>query len=612
MPGLEGFSFGPYYLKQSLGQGGMAEVYLADDEERGIEVAVKVIGSNNVEYLERFRREAKTIDLLRHEHILSLLEYGDQEPWHYLVMPYVPDGTLHDRIASGPLSVQESGIILEQITSALQYAHNRGIIHRDIKPSNILFASDDYVYLADFGLAKVLDADAELTRTGLIMGTPEYMAPDLADGPATRSTDIYALGVLLYEMLTGQPPFTAPTALAVYWKHIRELPQPPSQVDPSLPSTIDDVVLCALEKDPAKRFQSVTALFDAYQAALMTVAAEHAEEEGELDRQAFEEAMSQPEPSRPDSLFAQTALHRRGDQLILRPAEHGYSDKALTSLSRHSSLNNERLDETAPLLSPSGSHSTSSPRRSFSSIGSPRRKGSISALSTFIIVAGLLIFIVFPMGYIYYLYSTQPEPALVVNAAHQSTVVAIASPTSKAGGVLVDSLAKNTGGRWDEDALHCFFKDGTYHAIATQEMTVQPCPLLQQQFTNGSVQVDVSLLAGTSASLLLRQNGEQFYEFGLTNRGQIFFLRHDRDAGDTYISLLKPFSSTVLRGGMEKNTLQVIALKDDFKLFLNGVQVGEVYDATYAEGQIALAAATPATIALSEGSFSAFKLTAMP
>ena len=182
----------------------MSEIYLADDVRIEREVAVKIVSSRHADYIERFRREADTITTLHHPHILPALDYGEYENWHYLVMPYIARGTLREQLAHGPLTLEDAGALLEQIASALNYAHEQGIIHRDIKPSNILMRDDHYAYLADFGLAKSLDGGSTVTQMGLLLGTPEYMAPELAKGPATTSSDLYALGILLYQMVTGQ------------------------------------------------------------------------------------------------------------------------------------------------------------------------------------------------------------------------------------------------------------------------------------------------------------------------------------------------------------------------------------------------------------------------
>ena len=268
MPGLAGTSLGRYYLKERLGRGGMSEVYLAWDEQMQREVALKVVSSTHADYIERFHREAEAISNLHHAHILPALDYGEQEPWHYLVMPYIRHGTLRDRLINSPLTLEETGALLEQIAEALQFAHDQGIIHRDIKPSNILMRDDHYIYLADFGLAKTLEGGSTITQTGNLLGTPEYMAPELADGPATTSSDLYALGILLYQMVTGQLPFSGETPIAVYWKQLQDLPTRPSHVNAAVPPAIEQVIMKALDKKPQRRYQSAKELAEAYIYAL--------------------------------------------------------------------------------------------------------------------------------------------------------------------------------------------------------------------------------------------------------------------------------------------------------------------------------------------------------
>src|SRR5437763_820666 len=268
MPGLTGTRLGRYIIQERLGRGGMSEVYLAYDERMHRNVAIKVVSSSYADYMERFQREAEAIGRLDHAHILPAYDYGEQEPWHFMVMPYIEYGTLRDRLLEGPLSLEEAGIILEQVAGALQFAHDQGIIHRDIKPSNILLRDDHYAYLSDFGLAKSVEGGSTITQTGNLLGTPEYMAPELSEGPATTSSDLYALGILLYQMVAGQVPFGGETPIAVYWKQIRDEPTPPSQINPAIPRSIEQVILRALEKQPGRRYQTANELAQAYINAL--------------------------------------------------------------------------------------------------------------------------------------------------------------------------------------------------------------------------------------------------------------------------------------------------------------------------------------------------------
>jgi serine/threonine protein kinase len=278
MVGLEDTMFGHYLLKRHLARGGMSQVYLAYDQSLQQEVAIKVVSRENSEHAKRFQREIKALGILSHEHILPTLDYGEQGQWLYMVTPYIEHGTLRDLLhTKGRLTPEEAGKILVQVCAALQFAHDQGVIHRDIKPSNILLLRGEHAYLADFGLVKGIDEASDLTQTGCLIGTPEYMAPELAEQPATKSSDIYALGIVLYQMLTGQTPFRGSTPLAIYWKHIQEQPLRPSLLDPAIPVAIEQVILCALEKDPQLRFKSPQALARAYAQALLRSRRERAE-----------------------------------------------------------------------------------------------------------------------------------------------------------------------------------------------------------------------------------------------------------------------------------------------------------------------------------------------
>lgn len=261
---------GRYRLQHRLRRGGMSEVYLTYDELLQRDVALKLVSRDDHDSIQRLHREVQIISKLSHDHILPILDYGEHGSYHYLVMPYMKRGTLRERIAKGRLTEEEAGSILTKVASALELMHYYGIIHRDVKPSNILLDDIDeqHVYLADFGLAKVMGEGSDLTQTGSLIGTPDYLAPELVDRPESVSSDIYALGVLLYHMLTGRPPFTASTPLAVYWKHIRELPVPPSHLNSSISHSVEQVILRALNKDPDQRFPSVKVMSQAYANAL--------------------------------------------------------------------------------------------------------------------------------------------------------------------------------------------------------------------------------------------------------------------------------------------------------------------------------------------------------
>lgn len=269
MESITTMQLGPYRLTHQLAHGGMSDVYLARGESGEQLYAIKIVSRENEEDYLHFQREMRVLNSLQHPHILPVFDYAEEDDLSYCVMPYIEYGTLRERIAAGPLDVAEAGLILAQAGEALQFMHEAGLVHRDIKPANILLDETNYVWLADFGLAKEADTPSDLTGTGRLFGTPSYLAPELLEQAASASSDLYALGIVLYEMLTGSPPFSGPTPLVICSKHAYELPPLPSERNPLIPPAIEEVILRALEKDPAERFATVHEMVEAYQQALL-------------------------------------------------------------------------------------------------------------------------------------------------------------------------------------------------------------------------------------------------------------------------------------------------------------------------------------------------------
>lgn len=262
---------GKYDLVRKIGSGGMSSVFKAIDQESDRAVAVKVLPPGLDEeqsFKARFEREAKILMRLRHPNIVPILDFGEVDGVYFIVMPLMEIGTLRERINSGPLKPEEGAHIVRQIAEALQYAHDMDLVHRDVKPSNILLDEEGNAWLSDFGTARVLDATANLTGSSLI-GTPQYMSPEQARGdPVTPRADVYALGVVLYQMSTGQLPFNAESPLAIAMKHASEPLPHPNSINPNLPEAIAHVLMKALEKRPEDRYPSAIALSESFQAAL--------------------------------------------------------------------------------------------------------------------------------------------------------------------------------------------------------------------------------------------------------------------------------------------------------------------------------------------------------
>ncbi len=267
---LRGKTIGQYQIVEELGRGGMAVVYKAWQPSLERFVALKVLPEyfqHEPEFLARFDREAKAAAQLNHPNIIIIHDIGQADGVHYIAMEYVEGGSLRERIDAGPMSLAEAERILGQVASALDYAHSRGLVHRDIKPANILFTADGDAKVTDFGIARA-SGGTRLTRTGALIGTPEYMAPEQAEGrPVDHRTDLYALGVVLYQMLTGKAPFHATTPHATLYAVVNQPPPPPRDLNPRLPSAVADVVVKAIAKEPGQRFQRGSDMIAALRAA---------------------------------------------------------------------------------------------------------------------------------------------------------------------------------------------------------------------------------------------------------------------------------------------------------------------------------------------------------
>jgi eukaryotic-like serine/threonine-protein kinase len=254
-----------YAMLDALGRGGMARVYLARDEVLGQEAALKVLReqyAEDEEFVERFRREAKNAAALNHPSIVQVYDQGRAEDGtYYMAMEYVPGGTLKERILrEGPLDPYEAAGVALRIGEALDAAHGRGIVHRDVKPQNVLLTAAGGAKVADFGIARAASSKT-MTETNLVLGTAAYMSPEQAMGePATPKSDLYSLGVVLYEMLTGELPYTAESPVAVCMKHINEPLRPPKEVDSRIPEGMNALVVKLLAKEPEDRYASAAAL----------------------------------------------------------------------------------------------------------------------------------------------------------------------------------------------------------------------------------------------------------------------------------------------------------------------------------------------------------------
>lgn len=269
--------FGEYTVKQKLGEGGMGAVYLVEQDRIGQQIAVKVLhdsAATSDELVQRFNREAKAVSMLNHPNITRLFIFGRSEDGLiYLAMEYVNGVSLREAFIKGPMAELRAIRIMKQVLSALAEAHHMGIIHRDLKPDNIMLTeyrgNRDFVKVLDFGIAKVKEPQGaakqqKLTQAGVVYGTPEYLSPEQAQAmDLDPRSDIYSLGCILYEMVTGDVPFSAPTAVTVLTKHVFEEPKSPTSINPACSAEMEAIVLKAMSKKPIDRYEDADAFLQA-------------------------------------------------------------------------------------------------------------------------------------------------------------------------------------------------------------------------------------------------------------------------------------------------------------------------------------------------------------
>ncbi|WP_247196098.1 serine/threonine-protein kinase [Streptomyces sp. GESEQ-35] len=305
--GVQGLLADRYQLQQLLGRGAMGEVWRALDQVLGRPVAVKLLRTEEAADAERFRLEAHIVARLNHPNLVGMYDFGSHHDQLYLVMEFVDGWSLaQERSLRGALTPAEAAAIAAQAAAGLSAAHQQGVIHRDIKPANVMLTADRTVKIADFGIARFAEnAASNMTATGKILGTADYLAPERALGrPAQPASDLYSLGCVLYELLTGRPPFSAATSLAVVQQHVDATPPPPDRLRPDIPQPLSDYVLHLLAKDPAHRPT-------AEQAADWLTAQHETPPPAEPDGTTLMPAPATPPPPAPRTTESRTGAHSR-------------------------------------------------------------------------------------------------------------------------------------------------------------------------------------------------------------------------------------------------------------------------------------------------------------
>lgn len=577
LKGLEGAKLGRYELLCRIAQGGMSEIYLGFDRRVRRRVAVKVLYGSDEAFVRRFEHEAVAIGTLSHDHILPLYDFGVQRPWYYLVMPFIEGGTLRDYLHKRErFTLKEAGSFLYQIASALQHAHDHDVIHRDVKPSNILLRLDGHAYLVDFGLAKAKISTDSLSYIGTMIGTPEYMAPEQSNNINDYRSDIYSLGIILYQMLTGHVPFTGDTPVAITLKHLQTPPISPRHFNSEIPQSIEDIILKALAKEPDKRYQQANDFSSAYRTA--------------LDQEWIIRSQTQILPA-----LVQNHLQKHKTAILdpisiqpLYPCE--IPDK--------------------PQLFPLDYDEA--PLPVIAAIEKKHKCLRLLSLLVCLLLIGLLI----PLGLFWqtgnhYNHQFQAnthltliqlqntasaqrkadaEATLAAQARVQATAdIASAIGTGKI--LYYDDMTKNSGG-WINDGKQCHFSPQGYHVSTSSSYTAAWCYTDQQRFSDAVISVQTQLLQGDFYGIIFRLNPytKSFYVLEINSIGQYRFQRaHGRDPS-TWLTLIDwTYSNTLLKGYKKINTLLVMAIGDHFRFYINQQLIVSTFtDTVYTNGLIGL------------------------
>jgi serine/threonine protein kinase len=574
MKGIEGLTLGRYELRRRIAQGGMAEVYLGYDRRVRRQVAVKVLYGRDEPFVRRFEREALAVGALSHNHILPLYDFGEQSPWYYLVMPYVDGCTLRDYLfRQKRLTLEEAASFLNQIASALQYAHDHGVVHRDVKPSNILLRSDGYAYLVDFGLAKAMQSAEVLTSAGAMVGTPEYMAPEQSNGLSDYRSDIYSLGIILYQMLTGQLPFLAESPVAVSLKHIQSVPTSPRTLNSAIPSGIEEVILKAMAKSPEDRYQAARDLSTAFWKALQHELCQDPPASSQMDRPHTQAEDPQTEPAQPEA-----------DAGSAQPASECQEDEAL---SHRPPLMPLRF----PLTEKPGAMASVPSTTSLPLSGPPPDRLRRLA-SRRVLVCLLLLVLALPLGLCTWQTLHGPDPHLsparqavaTATAREQSRTEAILAARARAaatagvsgaigaGRVLyADPLTGQDGG-WLDDGSQCFFRPQGYHVQTLSAHEFAWCYSGRHAFTNAVISVQARLIHGQIYGLVFRlsPSAQQFYALEINAEGAYRFVLASGSDPSSWLTLIDWTHSPAIQAGYNRtNTLLVVAAGPTFRLYIN-------------------------------------------
>jgi eukaryotic-like serine/threonine-protein kinase len=649
MTDLEGKTLGRYELLQLTGRGGMADVYLGYDPNFDRDVAIKIFKREDEDLLRRFLREARLMASLSNTHLMPVYDTGtsilDGVPTYYIVMPFMRGGTLRDRIRNSPLPLNESCQYLRNIADALDYMHQHGIIHRDIKASNILLDDAGNCYLADFGIARASNESTQMTTTGSVLGTVDYIAPELFETniKANERSDFYSLGVLLYEMVTGHLPFTAENQIAVVAMHVNKQPPSPREYIPNLPLPVERVMLRALEKRPERRYASAAELADAFCRAITAPVTAETYIVNQNDvaalptRRMYQQ--SQPMPAVTGAFptsqqYVQQNYSSTGNYpaapVYPPPYQNGGGPDpderkqsglgtalviilllAIIGSTAYFLLRSQLGTSSVQTPTPTAAPNLAATAQSASATAQQQKNATstVTSIGTATAKAKAQTNATATANARNAANTAHANATATAKAQANATATANANATATPG-VIQTAVAGNPvyqdalnnanngatqGAQWDSSTgtppvQNCVFQADGYHVIGTIGQAFQICHEAAKAFNDFAVQVNISIQQGSAGGVLFRLNGNGGYLFEVDATGRYSVVKSTDFTSGNMTALQDWTNSSAVKTGTQENQLQLIAKGGTLLFYVNGTFLKAITDTTFSSGVIGFAA----------------------